>query len=53
MTGFEFIDHAPFPMIEVKLNGVTLSPKQMAEIAEKMLVELLRYGVKIELKKND
>ena len=51
-TGFEFIDHSPFPMIEFKLDGVTLSPKQMAEIAEKMRVELLNYGVKLELKTN-
>ena len=51
-TGFQFIDHSPFPMIEFKLNGVTLSPKQMVEIAEQMRVELLSCGVVVELKQN-
>ena len=50
MSGFEFIDHSPLPLIEFKLNGVTLSPKQMSEIAEQMRVELLAYGVKVEIK---
>lgn len=50
MKGFEFIDHSPMPMIEFRLNGVTLSPKQMAEIAEQMRVELLKHGIAIEIK---
>ena len=52
MTGFEYIEQPLLPMFEIKLNGKSITPKQLTEIAEQMRVELLNYGVKVELKEN-
>jgi hypothetical protein len=48
--GFEYIESKFFPMIEVKLNGRTLSIKELAKIAEQMRVKLLEHGIEIGFK---
>lgn len=50
MTGFQFTDHDPFPMVEVKLNGHSLSIKQLCEVAEQMRLQLLDFGVAVQVK---
>lgn len=53
MTGFQFIDRDPFPMIEVRLNGHPLSIKQLCEVAEQMRVQLLELGVVVQVKSKE
>ena len=48
--GFQFIDYDPFPMIEVRLNGHPLSIKQLCEVAEQMRLQLLEFGVVVQVK---
>lgn len=49
-NGFKFIDHDPFPMVEVRLNGHPLSIKQLCEAAEQMRLQLLEFGVLVQVK---
>lgn len=51
--GFQFIDHDPFPMVEVRLNGHPMSFKQLCEVAEQMRVQLLEFGVVVQGKEKD
>ena len=50
MTGFEYKEFGNF--VDIKLNGKTLTIRELVKIAEQMRVELLSYGVKVELKEN-
>lgn len=43
--GFVYHEHGAF--IDVKLDGKRLSIKELANVAEKMRLELLRYGVNV------
>lgn len=52
-TGFQFFDHDPFPMVEVRLNGHPLSIKQLCEVAEQMRLQLLEFGVVVQVKGRD
>ena len=49
-SGFEYTESKFFPMIEVKLNGRTLSIKELAKIAEQMRLKLLEHGIEIGFK---
>lgn len=51
-SGFEYVDNDLFPVIDVKLNGVSISIKQLAEAAEAMRVELLNYGIVVQVKES-
>jgi hypothetical protein len=48
--GFEYIEGGLFPTIEIKLNGKSLSIRELVKIAEQMRVELLSHGVEVRLK---
>jgi len=52
IKGFHFINHDPFPMIDIKFDGVSISPKKLVEFAETMRLELEKHGVVMQLYSN-
>lgn len=50
MKGFTYQEDKLFPMIEVKLDGKTMSIKELVKAAEAMRQELLKYGVTVGIK---
>lgn len=48
--GFEYIEHKNFPMVEIKLNGKSISIRELVKIAEQMRTELFTHGVIVRLK---
>lgn len=50
MKGFTYEENKIMPFIEIKLDGTALSILELVKIAEQMRVELLNYGIDIQIK---
>ena len=47
-VGFEYIEHEPLSIIDIKLHGQSISPQRLVEIAEQMRLELEKSGLVIQ-----
>jgi len=51
--GFVYWEHQFAPMFGVTLNGHQLTPKELCGIAEQMRVQLLEFGVVVQVKNKE